>query len=204
MSKGNIRARNRLVYGVGINDLPYKAQVCRYENGKQVREWICPFYKRWQKMLERAYSEKYKELYPSYEGVTVCKEWLTLSNFKSWMENQDWQDKHLDKDILHPGNKIYSPEFCVFVDHKVNSFILDCAASRGEYPIGVSHRGKSGKFYAMCSNPFTGGKDRLGSYSSADAAHEAWRKRKIEHAERLASEQEDARVSNALLNRYKT
>lgn len=193
-----------IVYGVGINDLEYKTQIFRNENGKQIREWICPFYRRWHHMLERSYSKKFHALYPSYIGVKVCDEWLSLSNFKEWMKGQDWEGKHLDKDLLMPGNKIYCPEMCVFVDHNVNSFILDRRASRGKYPIGVSLHKQSGKFEADCWNPLTGKRDRLGKFSTPELAHEAWRKTKHSHAIALAGMQKDARVRQALEERYKT
>jgi len=39
------------------------------------------------------------------------------------MERQDWEGKHLDKDILIPGNKIYSPDRCIFVSSLINLLI---------------------------------------------------------------------------------
>lgn len=48
-------------------------------------------------------------------GCSVCEEWLTFSNFKRWMEQQDYEGKALDKDLLVSQNKTYSSETCVFV-----------------------------------------------------------------------------------------
>ena len=108
------------VYGVGTNDAGYAIQVMesvRGANGKPKQRiiWFCPFYRRWVHMLERCYSERYQEKKPTYIGCTVCEEWLRFSNFKSWMETQDWEGKHLDKDLLVEGNKIYSPDTCILV-----------------------------------------------------------------------------------------
>ena len=84
-----------------------------------------------------------KELRPFYKDITCCQEWLIFSNFKSWMKQQDWEGKQLDKDLLIYQNKIYSPETCVFVDRKINQFLVKSNNSRGKYPLGVSYRNKN-------------------------------------------------------------
>ena len=76
-------------------------------------------------MLQRCYSESHLVRQPTYKGCSVCEEWLTFSNFKSWMEQQDWEGKQLDKDLLVYKNKIYSPETCVFVSSVINSFFVE-------------------------------------------------------------------------------
>ena len=66
---------------------------------------------------------EYLERRPAYKDVVVRQEWLTFSNFKRWMEKQDWEGKQLDKDIIVLGNKVYSPETCAFVLGVTNGFI---------------------------------------------------------------------------------
>ena len=127
--KSNVKGK-KLVYGVGINDADYATQIKKtigYENGKQKQKliWSCHFYEKWKSMLERCYSERFKIKFPTYKDCTVCEEWLTFSNFKSWMEEQDWQGKELDKDLLVVGNKIYSPQTCCFLTKMINTFIMD-------------------------------------------------------------------------------
>lgn len=94
-----------LVYGVGVDDLDYPKKKL-LPNGKYS---FCPYYQRWRGMIRRCYSKAQLGKNPNYEGCTVCDEWLTFSNFKSWMEKQDWEGKELDKDLLVRGNKVYSP-----------------------------------------------------------------------------------------------
>jgi hypothetical protein len=118
------------------------------------------------------------------------------------METQEWLGKELDKDLLSQGNKIYSPETCVFVDLNVNHFILDRSAKRGDFPIGVSFDKVRGKFQSYCGNPFTGKSSNLGYFDCPEKAHEAWRKRKHELACQLADLQTNERVANALRSRY--
>ena len=129
--------KKKLVCGVGINNADYVVTVYEtigYENGKQKRRvvWRCPFYSRWNDMLARCYTTSYKQRFPTYEGCYVCKEWLIFSNFKAWMEKQDWEGKELDKDLLVSRNKVYSPETCVFVDKRVNLFLTESSANRGD------------------------------------------------------------------------
>lgn len=202
-----MRQKKKLVYGVGVNDAGYVIQLWEtigYVNRKRKRKqvWICPFYLVWKCMLARGYSEKYKNKHATYEDVTVCGEWLTFSNFKRWMEKQDWEGNYLDKDLLIPGNKVYSPEACIFVSRQVNTFLIERGADRGEYKIGVYWHKLRSKYRAQCSNPFTKKIEHLGYYLTEEAAHQAWLSKKLQHAYALADIQSDLRVAKALIERY--
>lgn len=197
---------NKLVCGVGVNDLGYKAQV--YEEvtkngGKRIWKLVfrCKYYEAWKHMLERCYSKKSLESYPSYTGTSVCNEWLYAAEFKKWMEQQDWQGKSLDKDIIAPRSKLYSPDTCAFVLTATNSFVAR-DASRGEYPTGVCLVKRTGKYQASCNNPFTGEQEYLGLFLTPEEAHEAWRKRKHELAQLVAARESDPRIVEALRKRY--
>lgn len=197
----------KLTYGVGINDADYAVvewEEIGYVNGKVKRKltWFCPFYRTWQNMLRRCYSAKYQENKPTYKGCSVSDEWHTFSNFKSWMEKQDWEGKHLDKDLLFEGNKVYNEDTCVFVTQTVNKFTIDRGNDRGKWLIGASWNKEKVKFEARCSNPFSGKYEHLGHFACEQQAHEAWAKRKLELAHLLAEEQEDPRVAKALIDRY--
>ena len=80
------------------------------------------------------------------------------------MMQQDCEGKHLDKDILFEGNKVYSPDTCVFVDGVVNTFLNDCAATRGEWPLGVCWNERAKKFQSQCCNPFTKNREYIGLF----------------------------------------
>lgn len=195
-----------LVYGVGINDASYnvslKEELPRV-NGerRQKHVWTCPYYVTWKGMLQRCYSDAWHIKYPTYEGCTVCDEWLTFSNFRRWMETQDWEGNQLDKDILFIGNKIYSPEMCVFVSGAVNKFITESNSSRGDYPIGVSWNNNESKFVSRCCQ-FSGKRETLGYFNTPEEAHKAWLKEKLRLAKILAREQKDERIAKALIDRY--
>lgn len=154
-------------------------------------------------MINRCYGESFQKKHPSYFDCEVCEEWLIFSNFKAWMEKQNWEGKHLDKDLLVDGNKLYSPETCVFISSNLNNFLTDSFATRGDCLIGVSHIPKVAKYRATCRNPFTLKSESLGSFENETDAHVAWKTRKHFFAESLASFETDQRVVTALLTRYK-
>lgn len=204
MVEVKLRKRDRLVCGVGVNDAGYNVYGYETVDGKCKCVWICPFYRTWKSMVERCYSEKYQSKRPTYKGCSVCGEWLTFSNFKSWMKQQDWEGKQLDKDILKEENKVYCPEYCIFVDRSINSFVTDSGAARGDYMIGVSWYKRHDKFISQCSNPFTGKEEYLGYFINELDAHLAWKKRKHELACMLAESElvSDPRLAEALRTRY--
>jgi hypothetical protein len=147
------RLSSSLVYGVGVNDLAddpdYVSKIYDSSVGKIV--WRCPFYSKWTGILRRCYNETERHRWPQYEGCTVIKEWHKFSNFKKWMESKNWEDKHIDKDIIVSGNKIYGPEFCVFVSQPINNLLLTNDKTRGKYPMGVTWKNKQKKFEAKLS-----------------------------------------------------
>jgi len=172
--------RNKLVCGVGINDVDRPV----YTKDLDGKYKICPFYKVWKSMLVRCYDENFHHKL-TYEDCYVVEAWLRLSNFENWMKNQDWEGKELDKDILKPGNKQYGPETCVFITHDLNSFLIDSAAARGDYPTGVHLHKMTGRLQAACNNPFKGSGRKgsyLGLYDSVEEASNAWKQKKHEYA----------------------
>lgn len=187
----------KLVYGVGVNDADYVINTTI--NGAVL---TCVFYKAWEGMLRRCYSDKYLKKQPTYAGCSVCDEWLIFSNFKKWMQAQDYIGKHLDKDIIFIGNKIYSPSTCAFIDRATNNFVTDRASLRGEWPIGVSWHKDVKKLYSYCRNQLTGKMEHLGYFNCPNEAHLAWKAKKREISFIIAERQSDARAAEALRSRY--
>lgn len=182
-------AKRKPVYGVGLNDAGYlvKPKV----NGKKT---ICPYYGRWNRMLERCYNPK---TYPTYIGCSVTDEWLSFMAFRSWMIEQDWEGKELDKDILVVGNKVYSPETCCFVTHAVNSLLTDHARARGKWPQGVHFDKASDKFFAQIK--LYGQPKYLGRYDTPEEASAAYIKAKSAHILEISNQQPDLRIKNGLI-----
>lgn len=190
-TKRSISCR-RLVYGVGINDAKYITQV----NTRQ-RRTTCPFYKRWLDMLKRCYSDVYQINRPTYIGCTVCDEWLLFSNFRTWMKGQDWQGRELDKDIIKPSNKIYSPEGCCFVSRALNSLLINSVTHRGRYPRGVCFNKVNRKYIANIS--IDNKRVHIGCYQTASDASRAYLIAKSHEIIRYAAVEKDKRVADGLL-----
>lgn len=202
-----IRKRKKIL-GVGINDVDYfvlKSEHIKDDVTGRLKHkilWECPYYSKWVSMISRCYSARLHERLPRYKGCTVHEDWKYFSNFRAWMETQDWEGKHLDKDLLCPGNKHYSPETCCFIPEKLNLFILECNASRGEFPIGVSWRKDKGKFRARCNNPFTRTEEHLGYFENPMDAHKVWLARKLELCHEFSGLVDD-HIFLKLVERYK-
>jgi hypothetical protein len=185
------------IYGVGVNDSPYSIARNELVGGKRKQVWVCPFYRTWRNMLKRSYYDSE----PTYAEVTVCNEWHTFSIFKQWMEQQDWEGKALDKDLLFPGNLVYSPETCVFIDQAVNLFITESRVAKGRWPVGVSWRDSNQKFQAQIGN-LGKGQSFIGYFDCPQEAHKAWLTKKLKFAKILAEQQTDPRIAKALIDRY--
>ena len=185
-------AKQKTIYGVGINDADYYTQFT--VEGKKMK---CPYYSVWKRMLERCYSAKSQKNKPTYIGCSVDEKWLTFSNFSQWMKTQDWKNKHLDKDILIKGNKVYSSAGCLFVTKAINSLLITSKASRGDSPIGVNYHKLAGKYEAKLS--INGKKKYLGLFDSKEAAHEAYKIAKYENIKQVAIQQTEP-LRSALLN----
>ena len=183
-----------LVYGVGINDDPTSVKILAKDS----------IYTRWQGMIMRCYSEKFKESRPTYEHATVCEELKVYSNFRDWCKLQNHEGNHMDKDLLVRGNTVYSPETVCFIPPELNAFFTDRKRFTS-VAVGVREQ-TEGKFNARIMNPFTGEREGLGTYDNMFSAADAWRKRKNElawqWADLLEKEGYDQCIVNALRERY--
>lgn len=102
------------------------------------------------------------------------------------------------RSMLLPGNKLYSPETCMFIEVKVNRVLRDNAGKRGAWPLGVHYR-KSRRAFIAKVRDACGKEKSLGQFSSPEEAHKAWRLAKIEVLDDVRQGQADIHVKNALL-----
>ena len=161
----------------GIGD--YKS---RDENGKHTK---C--YDTWHSVHGRCYDPKLHEKYPTYENCTVCEEWNNYQNYAIWHIENYYEIENeimtLDKDILKKGNKIYSPDTCVFVPNSINVLFVKSNKIRGEYPIGVS---KHGNKLRATLNKCDGKQIYLGTYDTVEEAFFAYKKAKEAYIKEVA------------------
>lgn len=191
-SATSISAR-KPVYGIAKNDSEYKTHI--FIDGKKYR---CPYYSVWHDMIRRCFSSSFKIKNPTYKNCSVCEEWLTFSNFKSWMESQEWEGKQLDKDIIEPGNKEYSPDKCAFISSSMNC-LFNVSKHRPGKMLGVYASSSGNRFKAYmrtsCKSNF------LGSFETEDEAAVSYLMAKIEFAKKLSKEELNQDVVNGVFLR---
>ena len=120
---------HKSVCGIGFLGINAKGEVPKTkEKGKMIREYTL-----WHNMIQRCYDEKTRHKNPTYENVTVCKEWHSFSQFlqdivnikgyDEWIQNEDYE---LNKDTYYrdlgiiTDCKEYSLETCQFISKKEN------------------------------------------------------------------------------------
>jgi hypothetical protein len=164
-------ARRKLVCGVGVNDSIYIVKPV--VNGVRKTN---PAYETWCGMIKRCYCKKQQIKQPTYIGIKVCNEWLLFSAFEMWFEDNYVKGYELDKDIKSKGNKVYSPEMCMYVPKQVNTLLLHSTTSTGKYAMGVCSRSDSGPF---CAQIYIDGKNtHIGSYKTNEEASDSYKRAK--------------------------
>jgi len=184
---------NKLIYGVGLNDS--KETVSHKINGKRRNK---PQYNVWHDMLRRCYSIESLNNRATYKGCTVCDGWLVFSGFKLWMDSQESNGMHLDKDLLVFGSTIYSPETCLFIPSKINSLLTDVKTTTSKYPKGVSKHA-SGKYVAQISE--YGKRRHIGLFNLVDDAKSAYNNARFNYLISLATTEKNPIISAAIVNR---
>lgn len=181
----------RRTYAVGyLGEGKYKAS----ENGKDTR-----VYKTWNHMLERCYSEKYRENRSTYKDCKASKKFHNFQNFGEWDDENYYQIEGekmcLDKDILYKGNKIYSPETCIYVPQTINNLFTKRQNYRGDNLIGTYYHKRDKVYQAQCSliNPETRKSkcEYLGYYNTEVEAFEVYKYYKERNIKEVADYYKD-------------
>lgn len=138
-------------------------------------------YDAWADMLNRCYHSKNR--FPAYyETCKVCEEWLNFQVFGDWYENHEYpvnKRLHIDKDILYPNCKIYSPKTCLLVPQRINMLFLNKPNKRG-LPNGI----------IKCQSGYLSkyaGKE-LGIYQTLEDAYAVYAKAKENKIKEVADE----------------
>jgi hypothetical protein len=146
------------------------------------------YYRVWQSMFDRCYSGKDK----IYTNVTVCEEWHNYQNFAKWFHEtfpshiKDIKF-HLDKDLLQQGieNKIYSPQTCVWLPRRVNSFLQVKNKNTKTGITGIQLL-PTNKYLASSTLFRNQGKTyRIGTYITIEEAIEAYKEFKLTQEEEV-------------------
>ena len=175
----------RRTYGVGyLGEGKYKTK----QNGKATKCYIT-----WKDMLKRCYDSTYHKKHPTYKDCEVYNKWLNFQNFAKWYYENYYEIEgkrmELDKDILVKGNKIYSPNTCVFAPHDINVLFTKSDKARGKYPIGVQYDKQTGKFRAKCNVYDFENKNKkiyLGLYNTPEEAFNSYKQFKEKNIKEVA------------------
>jgi hypothetical protein len=184
----------------GILSSPYDKTICGigvvgleniYPN---INEEYKKSYNKWRGMITRCYNEKFKEKHITYKDCSVCEEWLFYPNFKKWYDDNYYEVDNelmcLDKDILHKGNKIYSPDTCLIVPERINTLFVQHDTRRGELPVGVNYKKKQNKYIAQCCCEDYGNAG-LGTFNNPIDAFYKYKDFKERYIRIIANEYED-------------
>lgn len=175
-------------YGVGILDK------------KSVYNTKC--YIVWNSMLARCYSNYRHTINKTYSDCTVCEEWHLYSNFEKWFNKHYKNGQQLDKDIMVPGNKIYSPSTCCFVPGAINTLIISKQTKMTKLPTGVSIT-ENGSYQVIVK--YHGKPKRVGTFKTIKEARKAYITYKKNYLKEVATEyfkngEIDKIVYNAILH----
>lgn len=194
-SQTTIKNNSKLFCGVGCNS---GGKHKTSKDGKHTKAYVT-----WHSMLRRCYHTVHTPRGSAYIGCSVSDEWLDFQNFAEWYVNHEYSDKGyaLDKDLLIPNNKIYSPETCCFVPPELNNLLNDRRALRGKYPQGVTYHVRDNN-YKSCLN-IRGKQKHLGYFDCIQEAHGVYVAAKEAYVKDIALEWQDRiadDVFQALMN----
>lgn len=181
---------DKTMCGVGYPGVgKYKIRISKTQVTKE--------YECWASMYTRCYSDTNKSRHPAYYDICeVCEEWYNFQNFGKWFENNKYECDgrlHIDKDILIPGNRIYSPDTCLLVPQRINMLFVHKSNNNG-LPNGIS-KTKANKYSASYC-----GKS-LGTFSTLEEAYSIYAENKENAIKMIADEYKSTipqKVYNAL------
>lgn len=171
---------DKSIYGVGYSGIG--SHPTRIDKNK-----MSLVYSIWHSLISRCYNEKMRHNFPAYENCIVCDEWHNFQVFADWYEDNYYNDNsggrmHMDKDILITGNRLYSPETCIFVPQRINMIFMTKFNKSG-LPTGVSSY--RNKFRSKYNN------EELGIFITLDEAVKAHEDAKRIHIKQVANEYKD-------------
>ena len=189
--KGSVKSPyDRSVYGVG------------YLGEGKIDHLI---YQKWLIMLGKCYNPELLKKYKSYQGNKVCNMWLNFQVFEKWYKKNhytvDNELMFLNKNIIVPNSKIYSPKTCIFVPKTINNlFVTHYNRKRIKSPNNIC---KLNNKYVIRYTDLNNNRKTLGIVKNLDEAIVLLENKKKELIEEVAQKYKDkipARLYNALVD----
>jgi hypothetical protein len=187
--KGNVKnPYDKTVFNIGY--LGEGIYTSRTNNIKNIQ------YIYWISLFSRCYGESELLKRPRYKDCTICEEWHNFQNFAEWFDNNyyeiDNEKMCLDKDILVKGNKVYSPDTCIFVPDRINCLFVKSNNVRGDYPIGVSKSRNTTNKHFLCRCNTLDKSVYLGHYQTPEEAfYKGYKPFKEQYIKQVANEYKD-------------
>ena len=105
-------------------------------------------YSTWINMLDRCYNKKFKQ-FDDYggRGITVCEEWLDVTNFVAWVDNKSNWEEGLTLDRID-NDKEYSPDNCTFSTKTIQSINQRQQSNNTSGYVGVNWDNRVSKWRA--------------------------------------------------------
>ena len=143
-------------------------------------------YNIWKAMICRCYDKERLKNRPTYKNVTVCKKWHNFQNFADWyyknFNSEYMKGWHLDKDIICPDCKQYSPKNCAFVPQEINSLFTNNKSTNGKFLIGVVK-----SYNKFATNISIEGKQKtIKAFDTEQEAHDLYKVLKEKHVKDIA------------------
>lgn len=146
-------------------------------------------YKKWLNMVHRCYDNSFK----AYEDKYVCNEWLCFENFEKWFDENYYEIENevmcLDKDILVKGNKVYSPNTCIFVPNSINILFTNLKNENRDSLIGTHYSKEKDSYIAYCN--INGETTYIGIFKTEIDAFNAYKEAKEKHIKEVADKYKD-------------
>lgn len=139
----------------------------------------------WRSIIQRCYDKNFQITHPTYLKTKVCKEWHNFQVFAEWYHQNYIEDFDIDKDLLQLNieEKIYSPETCMFLPRKINSFLSRQGGNKNKFGVvGITSR--RGKFSSRIIDFDNGKSLRLGDFDTIDEAADSYNKEYLNQVEK--------------------
>lgn len=193
--------------------LNYTSDQIAYVNNREA-------HKRWKNLLDRAKYNSKDHNRLAYVDVSICDEWLNYSNFEKWYEENyyevDDERMDIDKDILVKGNRVYSPETCIFAPQAINQlfemktiksvshhFTDKNLSPKGEYlPVGITWCNEKQKYRASLNIGNRKVKN-LGRFNTIEEAFAVYKQAKEARIKEVAEQYKDKipqKLYDAMIN----
>ena len=184
----------------GLVKSPYERRLCNIgflgegQYKQSINRKSTKIYNYWSSMIQRCYDKNYLKRRPTYINCVVCDDWHNFQYFAKWFDKNFYQVDNeimaLDKDILYKGNKIYSPNTCIFVPETINSLFVKCDKVRGNLPIGVSLTKKKNRYRVEFTNIINNIRTSK-VFDTIDEAFNHYKEYKEEHIKYIANKYKD-------------